>query len=1618
MTERIPFSAISSISGTDSDGIHLLWGLPGYAPASLRGFSIQRRDARDRQERFTCHDLNPVELNILHATHRLSVPVAEIGYRQTQCPTGPRSVPDEPSADMPDGRICAEFRKDPPGLVRDRIERAGFRFDPDGSSTNRLEIAGVDAGQGLLFEEEFTFDLDAPAGLIELDIWASGDAVWIAAISDAGETVFSDTRPLPREARFSLSILAENIVQVRLSVEGGKAVILRVCRSDPGKRATVFETLAGRRLKNPVTLDDVTYSSFDRQGQALARNAIAPLGAVRGLAVAQRMAIDLPPGARGVALRILHTSRSPKLRGLDAAGRELFSSVSRIPTNTPTTLTFTQTGLARIEITAPQAETILLETCIIGAGALALPRLASPERFAFVGAPDALTAVTSVAAIRGVPQGCARYDIDLRRLVPAARISVGAAGALLITFSEGKAVHSRILTDPGGLQNAEVRLDGAGLDRVVLYLGAPANSLRICSVDFADRKAEEAEWSGVPFIVRNLQMPFRRIDPALSNLADERNRAEPRLIDPETFEPNRFEEVSGYANAVAQAAHDWPGTLATVRTRSDPQEDHVEVSAWPFLMSLSTDAGWRRMLALGHLDKDGLVEGNRYDYRITAEFRRADIDETIYSFHTVPTGLKVPGAFALDDLECSLLGRGEVVWRSDAPGGAVEPGRRGLRFRPLIPHLPTLRMTLPVPADRIALEFAPGEMQNVEIITDSDAADAAGQPRTKRQNLGASRRIDLEFDFPIDSFMLTGSAVLYAVRLPRYAKGIDPEEAVLRSSTLSGIRFEAGTPTAAPSALGTVNLQTAPVVTDTNLGSRDAPQDLGFRLHWPAPPPAGGIEALWPADLAAAPPTEALFYWIERRELGGADWKRLSDDEGPIRFFRSSGVQTDPPQVHWGADLLALFPASSAPVPPVDPLVSASDVLTAPQQPGPAPGTLFQYRVQSVDVIGRTSSPRTGSVVRLEKRRPPPMPAGPVMASPLNTEQEARGVTVRVIQAGEPGLSDGDLVLLGPSSNIVVIEWGWHDNQRSEDPWVTEFRIYWEPKPFDLVNGNITGPHAMSGGQILVPVQFDRSVPVDFMKNRRLRMGDTTYKVVSHPAGSTVTMRLNPSPTRPGARPQPGPFRFRPMLDGSELRPSRWQERVAIVPLTAETRYRHVIRDRLTFSEANPIQRIWAGVTAADNQSYIPDERISGPLSGRSGNESSVAAVSADARRYGRPAFTPPPLLPAAPVILTSEPIRGEVAHVLDLAADIAAGAITPGDLVVVERLNLVEITARLTATATGATLSAPDGSARAYTPAAPADQAELTGQLAKGPPGRVAGKFLRDILGQFETDFDTLWERTTPQPVPFGALNITLPSDAARYVFRVRRADATGRVSARGAVTDHIYRVPDLRPPSTPEIRFVASAGAMAQTRARLTDRFDIDAVAFFVLATPVGADFGPATRTPPQVLRVPNLQGQYPDAGIRLRLATGRILNPIKATRAQSVTDGPEREFSADLPVGLDAQGAVWAVALNRDGAPSRPGGPVLVLGDPAPLSVPTLVVTANGAEDLLSWSDAPAATEIAFERSTDAGATWTRVTGWRRPGAGTLSVDAGGGGARTYRIVLRSARTTADGTAVSPS
>jgi hypothetical protein len=1123
----------------------------------------------------------------------------------------------------------------------------------------------------------------------------------------------------------------------------------------------------------------------------------------------------------------------------------------------------------------------------------------------------------------------------------------------------------------------------------------------------------QSDWADVPFIARGIQLPLRSLDPALASATDEAKKAEGRLIAGEPFPAAAFTRLAAILDDSVNVSGDQPLTAVTF-SRTRASDAFTEIRTWPFAMSLMADPRWRRMLGFGYFDAGGgLVAGTAYEYRISARFRRRDLEETAHGFHTVPAGTTLPMVFRFGSLLCQTGGSARVDVLSPPAADVLEATAvKGLAIGPTAPAGSDLRLDFAAPVDRIVLELAPrpGDALSYQAAT-ALLIPGLGGGTTLRGNLAIRPRVELSFSQRISSLTLTGSCFLLAIREVASPPGTGPDDELPFSTVTAPVVYQSTPNPAPPLKVGTTHLQTAPLLGDANLSTRTPPHFPGFCVRWQPAPPAGVAPVTsWPPDLAAFPPLDSVGFYVERRRVDtqGSFAPVGTPDE---LIYGNRSARRDPPPLAPGVDLQDTFPEHSTPVPPVSLFVQLDDVLIDANGQGSPPGSLHQYRVSAVDVVGRRSPPALGSVVRLEKRLPPPMPVGPVLANdtpappPPGVQVVPAGVRTRVVLADDPDLSPADRAQLRYSRNAVVLEWGWRKSvEQRNDPFASEFRLYLQTDPPDRVRLTLGGvPAPITGGYRMQAVA-SHPLRKDELVDRYLHAG-YPFRVLANDAGTAIQIDLE-KPILGSTTPQAASLTVAREPTGELQRPSTFGQRVDVRPIGDTSPY--WFRDCLTLDGDHATARIWVGVSAADAEIYVADELpVSAPNGGRPGNESRIAVAEVAARYRGRPRLTvpsPAPGLPDLADVLLNEPVGDSVACPLDLPA-LMPGLEPVPTRVVVERMGLDALLLRTRVDGGAIAVDVDDGSTLRYTLTGGTDQADFTAQLQSGQPMRVQSKFLLDLARRALGGIDTLFTASPLGVVPYGPVIDALPEKAERYVHRLRLVDNAGHISSEAALLPQVVRVPSLRAPAPPQL-IVEDGGADSLT-AQFSFRAAFD-LRWAVVFTHTGgwSETSDDAQIRPQLLRQPNLPARYPDVGIRLRLADGTILAPTaKALVPPAPADGPAQSLSIDFTPGFEKRVTMWAILITRDGIPSRIAGPQMAVTARAPLVPPALSVRITAAGDQASWPDQFAPGDLSLERSDD-GVSWSRVPA-REPSpadpATTLTLPPGGPG-RRYHLVLR--------------
>ena len=231
----------------------------------------------------------------------------------------------------------------------------------------------------------------------------------------------------------------------------------------------------------------------------------------------------------------------------------------------------------------------------------------------------------------------------------------------------------------------------------------------------------------------------------------------------------------------------------------------------------------------------------------------------------------------------------------------------------------------------------------------------------------------------------------------------------------------------------------------------------------------------------------------------------------------------------------------------------------------------------------------------------------------------------------------------------------------------------------------MTAPPTLAGGLFEMPATLDRPLAADSMAGRYLALPDYPFKLAGHTAGQTVVLKLEPSVIEPSRTPAPAAFEFRPALNGAEQRPPAWAERTAIVPITDAEAYRHVFRDVLVLDADQPRTRVWAGVSAADDQPYVDDALPAGRAERRAPRQRERdRAVDATARYLGRPELTVAAAAAGRAGARDRRAAGDDVTVLVDLPTLLAGVTIPTGHRVQLERIGLDRIVACMSADADG----------------------------------------------------------------------------------------------------------------------------------------------------------------------------------------------------------------------------------------------------------------------------------------------------------------------------------------------
>ncbi len=1219
------------------------------------------------------------------------------------------------------------------------------------------------------------------------------------------------------------------------------------------------------------------------------------------------------------------------------------------------------------------------------------------ERLGACPVPVAPVAPTRALAIV-VPGTCEIITLELTAPAPRVRVQVEARASFAVGLRDGKVVAGGRNLDGAAVHD----LFAEGIDTVVVY----ARALSTISWCLELRDANAADWDAAPTIAR-VQLPLRPLMP-LADGAAELAEARSRLLPGEAIDADEFAHLAALLRRmIARVGADRPIELA-MWTHADATIDPEETCALDALRAVLPHPTWRRALGFAWFDRDpALVPGHSYEYRISAAFPGGDLVDAIYGLHTIPASTPVPAEFFLGALRVRLP-QPTVVASAEAAGpvGSVMVSRHGLALAPerlpwwIGPDLEGWSAVIDLPRPTRTVVLA---LRGAHSLTYAGGV-AWGPWSTATTPVPAGERVTLTFAAPIEQLRLGGRGFWCGLRIPA---DLAAAPVVVVARVTPPIPLVQTPLPAPPLAAAIANLQRPQPAAPTDVPTAAAPprEELGFEVRW-QPAPDGGI-VMWPPDLPP-PPSAATLFQIEHlaTDVAGATWRPLIDGDNLITGHRDG----TPPSIDGGlgADLLARYPE----VPQPSAGNGTSDLVwpdvfdfaidgEAVPRPAPSPNTHHRYRVRAVDPIGRPSATWTETVIaRLEKWAPPPVPVGP---DALPAAQQAApgptGVHARVLVRGASDLSDDERALLGGHANAIVLRWGWHPQQRTQDPTAAEFRLYLSRRDPTGVRAQLTTVVDHGAGRCDVTLILERAVHADDARGLRLDAG-YPFEILGHDAGTTIVARLITRVPLAGgafAIPRIGPIVMPVRLTPEATRPPAWGPRLQIRAIDSATTYESLpIFDALTLTAGHPRDQLWLGVSTADAQPYVPDALPAG----RPGNESAIVPIRVQGRYQERPIIVEVPALDPVPVVVAPEPSARPMEAKIDLAPLLAGTGLAAGATVRLERVSDVEVVQAYRVE--GARVIArvlephrPGDAEHDLAIANPTDRAAVIAALGGATAAALDDRFVV-FLAASHPQRARLFQPAIALPVVLPIVTDVLPSTGARWVYRARVADAAGNLSADGVTLRGVVRVPITR--LTPPQPLPREPGD-PPTRLRLRVDGSGEVTHLIVFQRVVPRD-PPAD--PPELVRVASAPHLALADRAKLRFADGTLLAGALHVAPPPAADGPGRAAIVDVAVAAGTRVRLWACAITRDGVVSPLAGPFAIVTPPPPLVAPVLAIAGAAPNLIVSWTwPTPAdAVEVIVERSAD-GTRFERVSARLAPAVSTTLHRAPPG---TWRFRLR--------------
>ena len=466
--------------------------------------------------------------------------------------------------------------------------------------------------------------------------------------------------------------------------------------------------------------------------------------------------------------------------------------------------------------------------------------------------------------------------------------------AYVLAMRAGKVVEVKTV-----LENIAFKLENAA-DELRVYLSSHAESIQICHDDRS--KSINDGWK---LVKKKLQMPFSQVNPAVPDADAGLNLAKSRLLAADDLGDGDFKKLTELANETFLEAKKSQLPVASVLavTDSEPEEpDAAETtffhfSPWNWLLSLTVRPAWRRALGFAWRDTDqnGVVPGQAYDYKITADFPQKALAERVLDFRSVPLHTRVGPGFALREVFLFTEDTAEITAfpaSAEASGEAVY--QKGVQVQS------RLYLFFPQMVERVVLFCAAEFSGNIHLPV-------------QNQTFSPAERLDLNLPGGVSELILEGNFALLGLSFPAVVPGDDPEKLTETAGHFFNVLYNNTPRLPTPAFLAAENLQTQWLP-----GTRQVPEGLGFRLRWELPTLAAGLlpPQLWPPNLPAPPPSEVnhfiLEHWDKTAFPAPPNWRfydfeEADHPEGMVVPYRGTAPALLSPVV-FGADLLAIFP--------------------------------------------------------------------------------------------------------------------------------------------------------------------------------------------------------------------------------------------------------------------------------------------------------------------------------------------------------------------------------------------------------------------------------------------------------------------------------------------------------------------------------------------------------------------------------------------------------------------------------------------------------------------------------------------------------------------------------------